>query len=195
MAKRNLFLHIGPPVAGLASPHEALRASRACPAARLQVPDVSARHLELAAMDILRTHQAAGLRRKEVEGRWAEVCRRAFKARTDVVVSQPALAGGTDDQLALALDGFAGMRLHVVLTLETASDLKAAAMGTWATAIAAKGRLHVLPVGPDPDPESFAEDFARLALRTADVEERRRLAELWRRRHRIGQRLARLGAA
>ena len=67
-------------------------------------------------------------------------------------MSQPGLGDATPEQVALAVDGFMGMRLHVVVTLPGGDggtrvdggpdDLVA----RWATYVRRSSRVHVLPV-------------------------------------------------
>ncbi|WP_457207382.1 hypothetical protein, partial [Nocardioides sp. P5_C9_2] len=116
MAKRSVFLLVGPAVPGLDAPHEALRDDPALAAAGVVLPAVDQDLLDRADVELRRRHKAFGLRRKDVEGAWAKVCRTAFKAKSDVLVCQPGLADATADQVALAVDGLMGMRLHVVVT-------------------------------------------------------------------------------
>lgn len=179
MAKRNVYLHVGPVVPGVVDPHAALRASPALAAAGLAAPKVDQEVMDRADTEIRRRHKELGLKRKHVEGCWAEVCRRAFrKARKgyDVVISQPRFLDADYQQVALALDGLVGLRLHLVLTpgdlppttsLATSlagglADDPAARAGHWARFVRKQGRVHVLDLGPGTGPEDFAAAMARL---------------------------------
>lgn len=195
MAKRNAFLHIGPAVPGVEDPHDALCASALVAGAGLRVPRVDSHHLRMAELEIRRAHKEAGLRRKDVEGRWAEVCRRAFKAKSDVIISQPGFIDANDEQMTLALHGLAGLRLHVVLSPPVEPVDALAVAGTWATAIAGKGRLHVLPPSTAGTPDGFAAGMARIALQAGEVEIDRKLAKLRKARARIARRLVQHDAA
>ena len=145
MAKRKAFLHIGPPRTGGGFLDSAL-AEHADALADVGVrhPAISAEEMFRAAIEIRRDHQAWGYQRREVEGAWAAICRRAWKGKKDVVLSQELLAGCTPDQVDLLLDGLHGFAVHVVVT---GSDLPAA----WAPVVKPE-RLHGIEV-PATDPE------------------------------------------
>ena len=110
MAKHKVFLHIGPPIAGVEEPHAALLSDEALAEAGVAVPKVDQEDLHRADLEIRRRHKAEGLKRRDVEGAWAQVCRKAFKAKADVVISQPGLVEADYQQVALALDGLVGLQ-------------------------------------------------------------------------------------
>lgn len=110
MAKRLFLLHLGPRPVDTGSMAEALAVGG------VEVPDVDADRLAHAEVEILRSHKAAGLRRKDVEGAWARVCRRARKSGTDSFVSMPKWSAATPAQAALALHGLADFRVVLVAT-------------------------------------------------------------------------------
>ncbi len=163
MAKNNAFLHIGPGVLGVDSPHAALVGNHALARATLAVPAVSAADMERADLEIRRCHRDAGLGRRDVEGAWAEVCRRAYRAKGDVVISQPRFVEATPDQAALAYDGLFGFRVHLVLTPTTEPDDLEEALGAWAALVTKPRRRLVVPVGAGTAPTVFADELARLA--------------------------------
>ncbi|CAA9367496.1 MAG: hypothetical protein AVDCRST_MAG32-220 [uncultured Nocardioides sp.] len=163
MPKHNAFLHIGPGVLGVASTHAALVDNHTLARAGLAVPRLDAAHMQHADLEIRRLHQEAGLRRKDVEGAWAEVCRQAYRAKRDVVISQPGLVEATDDQAALAYDGLFGFRVHLVLTPPAVPDDLEAAFGPWTRLVRKQGRRFVVPVGAGMAPTVFAGELARLA--------------------------------
>lgn len=145
MAKRKAFLHIGPP----RSTGDFLGAALAEHAAALEDaglrhPAISAEEMFRATIEIRRDHQAWGYGRREVEGAWAGICRRAWKGRKDVVLSQDLLAGCTGAQVDLLLDGLHGMQVHVVVT---GTEVPSA----WAPVVKPE-RLHVIEV-PETDAE------------------------------------------
>jgi len=169
MAKRTVYLHLGPALPGIAEHHSALLASDALDTAGLAAPAVEQAAMDRAVVEIRRRHRELGLRRTQVEGAWAEVCRRAFRtarAGHDVVISQPGLAGAEPQQVALALDGLAGLRLHLVLTPPdgVAADALPALAGHWAGGVGRHGRIHVLPLAAGTTPDEFAGALAGLAL-------------------------------
>src|SRR5207342_3388320 len=49
--------------------------------------------------EVFREHRAWGLRRKDVEGTWSAICRRALKKGQAVVVGHELLAGATLDEV------------------------------------------------------------------------------------------------
>jgi hypothetical protein len=118
MAKHKAYLLIGPDVAGVDELHEELtmRADELA-AAGLSIPDVSSADIFHGAVEIRRTHKAEGLRRRDVEGTWAAICRAAEKCRGDVVIGLDLYAAAEGDQIALLLDGLRGFQTHVVVTL------------------------------------------------------------------------------
>lgn len=145
MAKRKAFLHIGPPQSGggfldsaLAEHADALEESG------VRHPAISAEEMFRAAIEIRRDHQAWGYQRREVEGTWATICRRAWKGKRDVVVSQELLAGCTPEQVDLLLDGLHGFQIHVAVT-------GSAVPPAWAPVVKPE-RQHVIAV-PETEPE------------------------------------------
>lgn len=170
MAKRKAYLHIGPPRTGGGFLDSALT-EHADELATMGVlhPVISAEEMFRAAIEIRRDHKAWGYQRREVEGAWAGICRRAQKGRHDVVFSQELLAACTADQVDLLLDGLAGFEAHVVVTQRD----PATGLDGWQRAVPPE-RWHVIAV-PDVDREqavwsSFGEivgfDAASLPLDT-----------------------------
>lgn len=136
MAKHRLFLHIGP--TDLAPGPEVL-ASLA--ASGVRVPDVTADDLDRADTEIRRRHRAVGVRRRDVEGAWAGVCRRTHRSRSDAFVSLPGFWEADADQAALAVDGLHGLRVHLVVTTEPGEVPEA-----W-TRLVKPERVHALGAG------------------------------------------------
>src|SRR4051812_22979275 len=73
MAKRLFLLHIGPHTVDTLAMAETLAVGG------VALPDVGEPTLRHAGLELTRTHKAAGLKRAQVEGSWARVCRRAWK--------------------------------------------------------------------------------------------------------------------
>lgn len=197
MAKRKVYLHIGPAVPGVDEPHAALRVSAALHTAGLATPKVEQAEMDRADVEVRRRHKALGLKRKHVEGAWAGVCRRAFrKARKgyDVVISQPGFVAADYQQVALALDGLVGLQLHLVLTpgARVDDDHLARLVGDWGKFVKKDGRIHVLALQPDTSPEEFAAEMARLVVLEEKSEVERRLENLTRTRRRLKLRLRRI---
>jgi hypothetical protein len=177
MAKRLFLLHVGPDPVDVGAMTEALAVGGVC------VPTTDAEAYAHAGVEILRAHKAAGLRRKEVEGAWASLCRRARKAGSDCFVSVPALFDATAEQAALALDGLAGFRVVLVVT----SGFTAEPPTAW-TSLVKEGRTHVLPAGLTD--EQLAAQVARIALIEEEARLDKRLAKVSRRRRQADRRLA-----
>lgn len=176
MPKRHVFLHIGPHAVELDD-----AAREQLDAGGVSTPDVSRADLDRADLEIRRLHTAAGLKRKDVEGTWARVCRTTFRARADAFISQPAFWQADDDQAALALDGLHGFKVHLVST--GGDELPAA----WSAQVK-PGRVHRLD--GDLSPATLAAEVVRLSL----TEERARLdtslLKLKKRRKRLKKELA-----
>jgi len=116
MAKPTSFLLVGLPHAGVPQLVASLDQHRdALADIGVRLPARSADEAFRAAVELRREHRAWALRRKDVEGTWAEICRRALKHRDTVVVGQELLAGASPDEIALAVDGLAGTKVHVVV--------------------------------------------------------------------------------
>jgi hypothetical protein len=180
MAKHLAFLHLGPRVIGVDAPHEALLLSETVARTGLAVPRVSSKRMSYADLEIRRRHTEAGLTRKAVEGAWADVCRKLYKAKTDVVVSQPDFLLAPRSQAALALDGLFGFQVHLVLTPDVApedlADLDVdELLGTWAGLVTKPERIHVLPMAGVTGDEAFTEAVVDLAERVRSEREIRRL--------------------
>jgi hypothetical protein len=154
MAKPSTFLLVGLPHAGLPQITEALERHRDILLDhRVRLPARSADEAFRAAVEVRREHRAWALRRKDVEGTWAGICRRALKHREPVVVGHELLAGASSEEISLLLDGLAGTQVHVVV-LAAAPEPLAGLMPSeldlgdvltrWESAVAAPDRVHVL---------------------------------------------------
>ena len=151
MSKRTAFLHIGLPRTGGGFLGSALvEHAAALESAGLRHPAISTEELFRAAIEIRRDHRAWGYRRRDVEGTWADICRRAWKGKRDVVLSQELLAECTPEQVDLLLDGLHGFEVHVVVTARTDVDL-GQVLAAWTPAVR-PDRAHLIVV-PEIDPE------------------------------------------
>ena len=121
MAKQKAFLHIGLPHSGGDLLDAALRRHAGAlvddRGRNVRLPARSEMEMFNAAVEIRREHRAWGLRRKDVEGSWAALCRRAIKNKDTVVLSHPLLAGCTSEEIALLVDQLPGCAVHVVVTV------------------------------------------------------------------------------
>jgi hypothetical protein len=161
MAKRKAFLHIGLPRTGGGFLDSALiEHADALEAMGVRHPAISAEEMFRAAIEVRRDHRAWGYQRREVEGTWAAICRRAWKGRHDVVFSQELLAACTPEQIDLLLDGLHGFQVHVVVTArEPGGQLLPDWVGpdlgevlqAWSPVVR-PDRVHVIVV-PEADPE------------------------------------------
>ena len=122
MSKRKLIWHMGVaqaprPVipANLVAHHESLEA------AGVQVA-ATEEEARLATCELLRTHKAAGLSRRQVEGRWARICDRVWRHKGVSVLSTPDLCVADKDQIRLALDPLIGVEVHLVVTADSFSQ-------------------------------------------------------------------------
>lgn len=177
MAKRLFLLHVGPDPVDVSAMTEALALGR------IAVPDADSDTFAHAGLEIRRTHKAAGLKRKQVEGAWAGICRRAYKTKADCFVSMPAFFEATPEQVALALDGLTGFRVVLVVT----SGFTAQPPVAW-TSLVKESRTHVLPTNLSAD--QLAAQVARIALIEEEARLDKRLAKLGKRRTQVDKRLA-----
>ena len=177
MAKRLFLLHVGP------DPVDQRAMTATLAHGDVAVPDVAADVLVHAGIEIRRSHKAAGLKRKQVEGSWAKVCRRARKAKADCFVSVPAFFDATPEQVALALDGLAGSK--VVLVVTSGFDVEPPA--AWLAAVR-QDRVHVLP--SHLSDEQLAAQAARIALMEEERRLGKRLAKVSGRRRQVDRGLA-----
>lgn len=161
MAKRKAFLHVGPAHSGSDFLDDALARSDDLLAAHgVRRPAKSGDEMLRAALEIRRVHKAWGYKRREVEGAWSAICRRAYKRKDTVVFSQPHLGAATHDEIALLLDRLPGFDVHVVLNevaplaVDGGADV-VATVGRWAGALRSPDRLHVIVPPPARDAAGF----------------------------------------
>lgn len=184
MARKKVLLHIGPRPHDSSSLHEALGAhEQLLDGVGLRRLEVNSGDLERASLEMLKEHKAAGLKRKEVEGAWADICRRAFRAKRDLVISQHRFHVASEDQVALILDSLMGLETHVVVTPGEDDDLDAA-LAPWRAALK-KSRFHVVPLDEDAHPVDLAEALAGVALCIQDRELDKKITKLTKRRKKV----------
>lgn len=197
--KRRVFLHVGMPGVGDVIEAALVTHRRALVELGVEVPAHSSQEAFRAAVEITRDHKGWGLRRKDVEGVWAGLCRRVQKGRSTVVFSQPLLATATRPQIDLLLDGLSGFDVHVVVTAtaphpwcvpgEPDTDL-GVVLDRWGGAVRKPERLHVLLVDADHDaPEASQQatwkafgkivGFGTASLGLADVPEPISARPMW----------------
>jgi hypothetical protein len=177
MAKRLFLLHIGPDAVDVSAMTDALALGG------ISVPDTDADTFVHAGIEIRRAHKAAGLKRKQVEGAWAKVCRRAYRTKADCFVSVPGFFGATSEQAALALDHTVGFK--VVLVVTSGFDVEPPA--AWLSLVK-DGRTHVLP--SHLSDEQLAAQVARIALIEEEARLDKRIAKIGKLRKQVNKRLA-----
>ncbi len=162
--KRKVFLHVGMPGAGDIIEVALVHHREALQELGIDVPMRSTDESFLSAVEILREHKAWGFARKEVEGQWADVCRRAWKTKQTVAVSLPLIATASRPEIDLLLDALTGMQVHVVLTaapddnIDDIDDIAA----RWGAAVRKPERLHVLRLA-EPTPKRVWKAFGKVA--------------------------------
>ncbi len=161
MPKHHIFLHIGPDVIDLSDEDRQRLA-----AAGVRTTKKNQDDLLRADLEIRRRHRIAGLKRKDVEGAWAEICRTIYAARSDAFLSLPGFFTADSDQADLALDGLHGLKVHLIVTLDGHTGLPYA----WSNRVKPE-RSHVLAPGSSPA------DLAAEVIRVAISERKERLAK------------------
>ncbi len=160
MAKNLVFLHVGPSPLGVTHA-DLLPYADLLEGVGTRLPVVPASELERAALEILREHKSAGLKRGEVEGAWAGITRDLWRDKQDVVFSQPRFAALTAEQAALVLDHLAGLEVHVVVTPVEGGSLSF--LDAWA-AVLRPDTLHIREVADDAVAVDVAETIAGTVL-------------------------------
>jgi hypothetical protein len=178
MAKHHLFLHIGPDIVEIDG-----EVRERLAAVGVRTPDVSQDDLHRADLEIRRAHKAAGLKRKDVEGAWAKVCRKTRRTRSEAFISAPGFFDAEADQAALAIDVLAGLKVHLVVTPQTQADLPVA----W-TRLVRPERIHA--VEPGLSSADFAAAMARIALSEEKARLDKALIKVKKRRKQVKDQLA-----
>jgi hypothetical protein len=201
MRTQKSFLLVGLPHTGVPLLTAGLERHRdALAGCGVGVPAKSADEAFRAAVEIRREHKAWGLRRRDVEGTWAGVCRRALKHGGPVVLGDELFAGAASGEIALLVDGLAGTQLHVVVLAGVPDgriglfpdelDLSAV-LARWERAVTGPDRVHVVVTDPtDPavawralgaltgfDAERLPLPAPATAVRAADTASLRLIAE------------------
>lgn len=195
MSKKKAFLLVGPAVPGVDELHDqlALRTD-VLTEAGLALPEVTQADLFRAGVEIRRTHRAEGLRRRDVEGAWARVCRKAEKVKGDVLIAQDTYAAAAPVEIALALDGLAAFHVHVVLTIASGAKGVDDLIEPW-TQLVKPARLHVLTLGDDDGLDEVLTEVTTLALRERAAHLENRIEKLRKKRKRLRKQLAAIDAA
>lgn len=186
MAKQRAFLHVGLPHSGGDVIDSALRRHAGTARGlvddrgrRVRLPARSEMEMFNAAVEMRRDHKAWGLRRKDVEGSWARLCRRAIKNKDTVVFSHHLLAGLPPEGIALMVDQLPGCAVHVIVTVG-APDPRAAmfpedydltsVVDRWSAAVRKPEHLHLIQVAPDRQDDAWARFGDALGIDTRGLE-------------------------
>lgn len=195
MSKHHAFVLVGPDLPANDELIEQL-AHRAeiLDEAALALPKVTQADVFRSGVEILRSHRAEGLRRADVEGSFARVCRKAEKRKGDVLFGNAAYVAAEPAQIALMLDGLAGFRTHIVLTAKRGTEGIDELIEPWTQAVKAS-RLHVLTLEEGDDLDSLLGRVIELAreTRTADLE--RRIIKLKEKRGDLKEKLQQIRAS
>lgn len=195
MAKKKAYVLVGPAVPGVEELHEELgRHADRLEESGLLVPPVDQATMFRAGVEIRRRHKAEGLRRKDVEGTWASVCRAAFKTRSDVLLAQDTFAEASPEQIALMLDGLDGLQTHVVLTVTPQTERVDDLIDPWADTVKAH-RLHVLTLAQGDGLDAVLAQVGEIALRERAAQLEKRIAKLGKKRKKLKKELADLDVA
>lgn len=121
-------------------------------AAGFKVPVKTAGQTWLATVEMRRDHRDHGLRRRQVEGAWAEICRHAHRGRKTPLVSVPGFGSCAAEQVDLLLDSLAGLRVHLVATVPSVASPESAVLldhtlAHWRSRLP-KGHVTVVAVAP-----------------------------------------------
>lgn len=199
MARRIALLHIGHPLPAYddhaGALHDALAEhAELLDSAGCALAPVTSDDLERAALEMLRGHRSAGLKRRDVEGAWAHVGRRSLKGKAHRIVALPRLMAARRDQAALVVDGLTGFEVHVVVTALREEDDVADLVGTWSEQVCSS-RLHVLTMDEAAAPIDLAEELAGLALVLERERIERKIDKLQKKRKKVRNKLDLLEAS
>lgn len=132
-----------------------------------KVPFRSTQEAGVAVVEMRRTHAEHGLRRRQVEGAWAEICRRAWKGKRVALMSVPGFGACTPEQVALVLDRLAGLQVTVLVSVPAVAEPEVQArvrdtVETWRRALR-HGRVLLQPVRHDHDWQPVVDAFTDVA--------------------------------
>lgn len=195
MAKKNAFLLIGPALPAADRLQETLiGAQDLLTTAGLTTPDVTQADLDHSAIELLRTHKAEGLTRKDVEGSLARVVRRAEKRKAAVILGHPAYAGIDATQRSLLLDALSGFRTHVVITAERGQPGLDDLIDAWAAHVKPT-RVHVVTFEAGDSLESVLERVVEQAREAHEADLEKRIGKLKKKRAELKEQLEELRSA
>ena len=195
MAKNHAFLLVGPTLPGADDLQDVLlREGSLLADAALTTPDVTQADLDRSSVDLLRTHKAEGLKRKDVDGSLARVVRRAEKRKAAVLFGHPAYAAADAGQRALLLDALSGLRTHVVITAERGRPGLDDLIDAWATQVK-PSRLHVVTLEEGEELAAVLPRIVELARTTREADLEKRIVKLKRKRAALKEQLEEIRSA
>lgn len=150
MRRRTVYLHLGLAGSGGGFLEVALLEHAAALAAQgIAHPVTAPDEMFRASVEIRWEHRTWGYRRRDVEGTWAEICRRVHRSEQPVLLSQELLTACSPDQADLLLDTLSGAEVHAIITARRRdverhefSDLT----DRWRRALGRRNHLHTLVV-------------------------------------------------
>lgn len=189
MAKNHAFLLVGPTIPQADALVDVLQREQGLLAdAALTTPDVTPDDLYRSTVEVLRSHKEAGLKRKDVEGAWARVVRRAAKRKASVIFGHEAYAAADAGQRSLLLDELSGFRTHVVITAERGRAGLDDLLDGWAEQVK-PSRLHVLTLEPGEGLEVLLPRIVELARVTREADLEKRIVKLKKKRSSLKEQL------
>ncbi len=195
MAKNHAFVLVGPTIPGADTLHDTLLDAGALLAdAALSTPDVTMADLYRSAVEVLRTHKDEGLKRKDVEGSWARVVRRAEKRKASVLFGYDAFAAADASQRDLLLDALSGFRTHVIITAERGRAGLDDLIDEWATQVK-PSRLHVVTLEDGETLDSLLPRIVELARVTREADLEKRIVKLKKKRAELKDQLEEIRSA
>ena len=195
MAKKNAFLLIGPAIPSADELQQTLtREQDLLATAGLTSVDVTAEDLDRSAIEVLRTHKAVGLARKDVEGSLARVVRRAEKRKAAVALGHASYAGADATQRSLLLDALSGFRTHVVITAERGQPGLDDLIDAWAAQVKPT-RLHVVTFEAGDDLDAVLRRVVERAREAHEANLEKRIGKLKKKRAALKEELEELRSA
>jgi predicted Zn-dependent protease len=195
MAKNHAFLLVGPMIPNADELHDVLlREGDLLADGALTTPDVTQADLYRSGVEVRRTHKEEGLRRKDVEGSFARVVRRAEKRKAAVLFGSDAYAGADEGQRSLLLDAMSGFRTHIVITAERGTPGLDDLIDGWAAQLK-PSRVHVLTLEEGETLEALLARVVELARVTREADLEKRIVKLKKKRSALKEQLEEIRSA
>lgn len=195
MSKHHAFLLVGPTIPSGDELHDVLLREQAVLAeAALTTPDVTQADLFRSSVELFRTHKAEGLKRKDVEGAWTRIVRRAEKTKAAVLFGHDSYAAADAGQRSLMLDALSGFRTHVVITAERGRPGLDDLIDGWATDLK-PSRLHVVTLEEGEGLDVLLPRLVDLARETRETDLEKRIVKLKKKRSELKEQLEEIRSA